>query len=297
MINILVSYVYSRDIDFFKKFFSEYGEEVNLILDSGAFTAYSTGKPIELKEYCLFLDKLLKINDDFNFVHLDVIGDEKQTLKNLETMKKLYGERLIGVITNGSSLETIEKSVSLCDYLAIGGIAKHFVDDYVKHLLKLYPEKKFHGLGYVRKGLMDKGGILYSADASSWMGTHLFGGLRILEESGNVKTYSYQEYLKNRTKLNNRIFKLFGLRLNSLNRKVIWGNNGGYEKSLDRNLADLASGGSNGVVQMLTTFSYILFYDLLEKKYSTRCYFACQSTQLYHVLKAYRWLKQKGYKI
>ena len=80
---ILVSYAYARKkIDEFRLLASN--PNVDLLLDSGAFTAKNVGETILLDDYCKFLDEWkTKI---FRYLALDVVGDPVSTESNLQVI-------------------------------------------------------------------------------------------------------------------------------------------------------------------------------------------------------------------
>ena len=79
-LNILVAYPYMNPqvIESLRRC----GSWLRFTLDSGAFTAWKAGKPIELDDYCRFLEQLpIK---PWRYFTLDVIGNPDGTLKNYE---------------------------------------------------------------------------------------------------------------------------------------------------------------------------------------------------------------------
>ena len=82
--NILISFAYINN-DIAKLVADEVSAgRVNLMLDSGAFTAFKTGKKIELDNYIAFLKDFGQIAE--KYVTLDVIGHRDKTVENYERM-------------------------------------------------------------------------------------------------------------------------------------------------------------------------------------------------------------------
>lgn len=85
-LNILCSYAYlrlnERYVEQLKQY--HYQGKANFMLDSGAFTAFVSGKEIELEKYIEFC----QTNHNYfeKYVMLDKVGDQTQTKKNYETM-------------------------------------------------------------------------------------------------------------------------------------------------------------------------------------------------------------------
>jgi len=64
-------------------------KNLGLFLDSGAYSAYSTGVPVNLGEYANFIKGLQKITDGLTvYANLDVIGDPEATLANQKQMEE-----------------------------------------------------------------------------------------------------------------------------------------------------------------------------------------------------------------
>jgi len=85
-INILIAYPYfSKAV--IKKLREMERCEYRLIVDSGAFTAWNTGKKIELDDYCKFLDSISEFAP-YRAVQLDVLGDPEKSWVNYKIMKE-----------------------------------------------------------------------------------------------------------------------------------------------------------------------------------------------------------------
>jgi hypothetical protein len=87
---LLVSYALVRDKPEALRMFLDH-PGVELLLDSGAFTALNTGQEIRLDDYMKFLDKWQ--DKLFGYLALDKLGDPKQTDENL-VRHRLRGREL-----------------------------------------------------------------------------------------------------------------------------------------------------------------------------------------------------------
>ena len=89
-----------------------------LLIDSGAFTADTTGKPIRLEEYAEFLTTFRDAWD--HAITLDVIGDAKATARQT---RKLHGMGLpvMPVFTRGESVKEFDAMVRDAGYVCVGG--------------------------------------------------------------------------------------------------------------------------------------------------------------------------------
>jgi hypothetical protein len=60
------------------RFFQERRNELRILIDSGAFTAWKSGKTISVDDYCKFIESLPV--KPWRYFTLDVVGDPKGTL-------------------------------------------------------------------------------------------------------------------------------------------------------------------------------------------------------------------------
>ena len=82
-LNCLVAYPYcSPDLMGKMKRFPQ--DRLRFLLDCGAFTAWQTGKKIELDDYCKFVETCDP--KPWRYFSLDVIGDAEKTAANFEKM-------------------------------------------------------------------------------------------------------------------------------------------------------------------------------------------------------------------
>lgn len=155
--------------------------ELNCILDSGAYSAWKLGKPIDLEKYCNWL----LANQDWlgPIVALDVInpGDSEAAaeagFKNLLRMRE-RGLDPIPVWHAGEDVKWLHKMLDLgCKYIGLAGTSlgsKHDVDDWYalawSHLVNAdgLPVVKVHAFGEGRPASL-KRFPWYSSDSTSWL--------------------------------------------------------------------------------------------------------------------------------
>ena len=119
-LNILVAFPYfSQSI--FKSLSEKDPSTFRLIVDSGAFTAWNTGKNINFNDYLKFL-KTIPNNWDYKAVQLDVFGNAEATYINYIKMLQLGFKDIMPVFTRGDSLERLEEFYTYTDYIMFGGI-------------------------------------------------------------------------------------------------------------------------------------------------------------------------------
>ncbi len=173
------------------------GNKVNLMLDSGAYTAWTQRKPIDLKSYIAYIKRERKhIETYFN---LDVIPGEpgqkrtadmveasaKASYDNLKTMTKA-GLTPIPVFHLGEDFRWLERMLKDgYDYIGFGGPSWAQGYDLIPWLNRVFdritdkegkPIIKAHGLGLASPDLM-LAYPWYSCDAVSWALTAAFGSI------------------------------------------------------------------------------------------------------------------------
>lgn len=161
-------------------------KKVELFLDSGAFSAWSQGKEINIDEYISFI----KSNEDILdvYANLDVIGDAEATWKNQAYMES-KGLLPLPVFHYGEDIKYLKKLLSgKYGYISLGGMVPISTDDLIKWLDPLYkqylcdekglPIVKVHGFGLTSLRLMLRY-PWYSVDSTSWVVTGRMGSIYI----------------------------------------------------------------------------------------------------------------------
>ena len=187
---ILISYAYARnDISTFEQL--AYHPKIDLMLDSGAFTAKNTGKPINLDDYCSFLDKYKQ--HLFSYIMLDVLNDPKASLQNLHAMLS-SGYRPMPVHVFGDGQHEMDYLFSVSDYVALGGMKRASggpaPKPYVKAIMQWARGRRVHWLGYTQDDLIQTFRP-FSVDSSSWRAGVRFGVIRYYIGNGSWVPTTY----------------------------------------------------------------------------------------------------------
>ncbi len=95
--------------------------KMDLILDSGAFTAFTQEVDINIQEYIEFIREHKDILTVY--ANLDVIGDARGTWKNQRIMERA-GLSPLPCFHMGEDWDYLERYVDRYDYIAIGGVAQ-----------------------------------------------------------------------------------------------------------------------------------------------------------------------------
>lgn len=181
MLNLLIAYPYlDRETQRLVAEGVEAGK-VRFLLDSGAFTAWKSGKAIALDDYCRFIESLPF--KPWRYFMLDVIGDPEGTLKNYELMLK-RGFNPIPIFTRGDDPKMIEEFYKTSDLVAVGGLVGTPGNrGFVKGIMETIGDRKVHWLGFGGAAFI-KNYRPYSCDSSSGSGGVRFGRLFVYDFRG-----------------------------------------------------------------------------------------------------------------
>lgn len=176
--NILESYHYidrQRYVDKIRKT----GDRV--FLDSGAFSAFTKGISVDLKQYCRYIktneDIIEKVDGILCASVLDGIGDPLKTYQNQLAMEK-EGVRPLPCFHYGEDERYLEWYISKYEYITLGGMVPISTGQLFIWLDRLWskyltdgsgrPRVKVHGFGLTTPSLM-KRYPWFSVDSSSWI--------------------------------------------------------------------------------------------------------------------------------
>lgn len=175
----LISFAYPRDGGFWSPAWRHHPSSI--IVDSGAFTAFTLGKPLSLAKYAGFIrsfDDHYPMLAGRVFVNLDVIGDQDATWRNYRRLRD-RGCDVIPVVTFGSPMDDIRRAadagyVCLGGLVGRGGAALRWLDDVYDTLSALPELPRTHLLGVSSRSVLMRYPA-YSCDASSWISPFQFG--------------------------------------------------------------------------------------------------------------------------
>ena len=218
-LHVLVSYPYMK-----KKLIEELvknKDRINLLIDSGAFTAWKSGKPIQLDDYCRFLDALPIT--PWKYFALDVIGDPIKTMENYQTMVK-RGYNPIPVFTPSQDFADIEEYYKTTDFIGCGGLTDKYGSSGLVYLKKIFTYTKgrpIHLLGFT-KPVIVKHFKPYSCDSSSWTRSQRYGLCDIYIGKGEYIQLSRRQAInKPRAEICNAI-KNLGFTVSDLAKEASW---------------------------------------------------------------------------
>jgi hypothetical protein len=192
---VLVSYAYARNAtDEFSILAND--ENIELLLDSGAFTAKNSGEVIRLDDYCGFLDDWG--DKIFRYLALDVVGDPKATDANLKQMLR-RGYNPVPVHVLGDDQRRMDELFEYSDYVALAGLRRPHKGgapkEYVAAKMKWAAGRNVHWLGYVREPMI-AAFRPFSCDSASWMSAALYGRMDVYLGMGKWKAYTFKDRAK-----------------------------------------------------------------------------------------------------
>jgi hypothetical protein len=171
---LLVSYHYFKNINF-PEFFEIIGYEPEIFYDSGAYSAYTSGKPINLEKY---IQKIKEVDPYVKrYFCLDQLGDSEKSYETWVEMRE-RGLNPIPVFHYQGDEAILQKYIEAgADLIGLGGTvpikSKKAVAEWARMIAWLYPAN-YHLLGSAHPIILDEVD-LYSADASTWVMQAIFG--------------------------------------------------------------------------------------------------------------------------
>ena len=169
-------------------------DRVELLLDSGAFTAWKLGKPVELDDYCRFIEACPAT--PWRYFMLDVIGDPAATRANYETMRA-RGFNPVPIYTRGEDPRALDEYFETSDVVGLGGLAGTGQTPY-GYLKWLWPQlagRQVHILGFSSMPWM-KIFRPYSCDSSSWEAGGRYGRAAVYLGNGRFVQVGKADFLK-----------------------------------------------------------------------------------------------------
>jgi hypothetical protein len=190
--NHLISYAY---LNAYKAHFSDINK-LNILLDSGAFTAFKLNREIDLEEYCAFVkNPPFKI---WRYFSLDKIGDPKVTDRNLQIMLD-KGLHPVPVYQRGQPIDKLHELLEKFDFVGIGGVAgTNDRNAYLKWILERpdIDAQKLHLLGVMNLDILRKYRP-YSCDSSFIVDSTKFGQIVFFDTTKNRIVKMGREIIKN----------------------------------------------------------------------------------------------------
>jgi hypothetical protein len=193
---LLLSYHYFKNIEL-SEWVSKIGYQPNIMLDSGAYSAFTQGKPISLDSYINYINSNIKhIN---SYIALDYVLDGDKSLKSyLQMLDK--GLSPLPCFHVKEPFTLLEEYLKYSDYISLGGSVpirnKSAVANWINSIISKYPAK-YHALGTSSKKVLNSCDELYSLDSSTWILQAIMGNPKHID-GGIVEkaTYNMKELMQ-----------------------------------------------------------------------------------------------------
>jgi hypothetical protein len=162
---------------------------MKVFIDSGAFSAFTLGIRISIKEYCEYIQRnadIIRIEDGVQIASvLDGIGDPLQTYRNQLEMEA-RGVKPLPCFHAGEDERYLEYYVKNYEYITLGGMVGSSSKQLMVWLDRIWdrylvdgsgcPRLKVHGFGITSIPIMENYPWA-SCDSSSWIQSAAFGGI------------------------------------------------------------------------------------------------------------------------
>jgi hypothetical protein len=227
-LNILVAYPYMKPpvIEILKN----NQDNIRFLLDSGAFTAWKSGKPIGIDDYCKFLEQLPF--KPWRYFTLDKIGDAEGSFKNYEIMLK-RGFTPIPVFTRGEDVKMIDEYYKTSDVLGIGGLVGiQGNKGFVKGIMSQIGDRKVHWLGFNPKEFIHYYKP-YTCDSSSWSAAVRYAACKVYFKNGKWIQLGKKDFITRPSSEILQIITEYGFDPKRLANKGQWKNSGTGKYALE----------------------------------------------------------------
>jgi hypothetical protein len=209
-VDLLFSFAFHKRIDL-AAVREAVGPTANIMIDSGAFTAHSTGKPIKLTDYMAFLEHWKGV---YNYaMSLDVVHNTIATARNLVTLTDA-GHRVLPVYTATANERELRRIARDFDYIAYGGmvgVPKNLQQAATRRVVDICKETntRVHALGQASQQMFAVTQA-HSGDSSAVSRMTLIRSLQIYDYSRrqmiNAKIGDKEDWRKNA-----RLYQSYGL--------------------------------------------------------------------------------------
>lgn len=220
-LNLLIAYPYFKNeiLDLLKT----RSDDIRLVIDSGAFTAWKAGKEITVDEYARFLDGLpIK---PWRYFTLDVVGDPQRSLANYDALRG-QGFSPIPIFTRGDSVEMIDRYYETSDVLGVGGlVGTKGNKGFVKGIMSRIGKRNVHWLGFANLNFIYVYRP-YMCDSSRWANAVKFGSLFLYSRGGAWLTVTKNDFINRPGAEVCRLISEYGYDPSALADRQAWVNSG-----------------------------------------------------------------------
>ena len=259
---------------------------LELLLDSGAFTALNAGHEIGLADYIEFLHEWKKYL--FGYMALDKLQDPVTTDANLQVMLR---EKLkpIPIHVFGDDGARMDQLFEWSRWVALGGLRRPHrgaaSPEYLKQKMAWARGRRVHWLGYVRAAAL-RAYKPFSADCSSFASGVRYGHVQANAGRGEWRAFNLEQVNAEKSYLRADVRQLlddYGVPVEHFVDPRYW-RNGGRVSGVDPR---------ETVVMRLPCRSWVRYVMETKRETGTRLFIASIPQSLQHVLDAFEWWKGK----
>lgn len=198
-------------------------ESVRFLLDSGAFTAWKSGKQIDLDSYCRFIESLPF--KPWRYFNLDVIGDAHASFINYEKMLS-RGLKPIPIFTRGEDIKMLDKYYETSDVVGIGGlVGTPGNKGFVKGIMSKVGDRKVHWLGFNPQAFIAHYKP-YMCDSSSWSSAVRFASCKLYDKNGSWHHVTKKSFMTKPADVILSILNKYQIDPKRLSKSAEWKNSG-----------------------------------------------------------------------
>lgn len=193
MKNHLIAWIDQSELKLREQYLTK---DCNVMFDSGAFTAFTTGKKIDINEYAEFIKNYILIWEkklkSLNFINLDVLGDAEKSWENQHKLENLNVNTIPVIHQEGFKTKHLDKACNEYSYFAVGGLVGKdrkkqiipFLDYCYKFIFEYYKKNKklikVHLLGVADPKVLYRYPA-FSCDSTAYMSVNRYGTSRFLK--------------------------------------------------------------------------------------------------------------------
>lgn len=174
--NLLLSYYYFKNKPL-EEVVESLGYKPNIMLDSGAYSAWNSGKQINIHDYMQYI----KDNEKWieTYISCDIMQDAEGTFDRFNYMRE-QGFTPVPVFHYKTDEYWLDQYYEMGErYIALGStipeLKKTLVRMWINELAVKYLDLEFHVLGTSRREILDHCD-LHSCDSSGWIKTGTYRG-------------------------------------------------------------------------------------------------------------------------
>tara|TARA_R110000824_G_scaffold123999_1_gene282196 strand:- start:1862 stop:2641 length:780 start_codon:yes stop_codon:yes gene_type:complete len=245
-------------------------DNVRLLIDSGAFTAWKAGNTIERTDYAQFITDLpIK---PWRYFALDVVGDALKTQNNLEWFFA-NGFTPTPVFQRGEDFSLLPEYAKHTNLVGIGlGVGSKGSMNYLRETMKHAGDVNVHWLGITRPPWITYYKP-YSVDTSAWQSGRRFGTMNVYDK-GKFTSWRRTEAITKPPRYVADLIRRYGIDPLVFQKDQSWR-------------------GAGSQAHVVTARGWVTYMRDVERRFGTRLFLGCITTEiLVQLVDAWKWCEQ-----